>query len=83
MNVVEPTYYYHTCNKCGTQFNYYAHIWEEEDMVFCSEECMNAEKEYWYDVAQIQEMTNESGINGKDEDLPHDEFGNYDPKGNF
>lgn len=55
--VVEPMYYEQTCNKCGQIFNYDSFVWN--DMVFCSESCMNREKEYWYDVEQLKEQYEE------------------------
>jgi hypothetical protein len=61
------------CSHCGKPCNH-RFLWE--DMQFCSESCMNREKEYWHDVDQMKMDVEYS-------DLPKDEFGNYDPKGNY
>lgn len=76
-NIMKPTYptldYPTRCSHCGQPCNP-KFLWE--DMQFCSESCMNREEEYWRNVDQMK-------LNIEYSDLPKDEFGNYDPKGNY
>jgi hypothetical protein len=53
------------CARCGRTFFSGASYWE--GMFFCSEGCLNAEKEYWCEIADMDRMENESGNNSESE----------------